>query len=182
MGHVVRRHRDNTPCQGETCAWKDQEGMHLQPQEFGIPMVWDVTAFTYDEAAEHLTRTFSGNGGLLPSIRHLNDQDHQVESWWFPEARLKHIDGNDNDAFELVHREDVNTERLLTLLDKVSAAEQDVNGRPGTMIDALKDALEEALGQLGVEACDTCFTPAMDSMKCPNLKRTCLDCCGEADH
>jgi hypothetical protein len=73
-------------------------------QEYGIPMIWDVTADSYERAAEHLARVFAGDGGLLPSVRHLDQDGCNVESWWFPEGRLKHIDGNDNDDYALVRQ------------------------------------------------------------------------------
>jgi hypothetical protein len=154
----------------------------LEPREFGIPMIWDVTAPSYEEAAQHLARTFAGDGGLLPSIRHLDDREHQVESWWFPEARLKHIDGNDNDDFVLVHQDRVASSDLHEHLELASRLYHDDNADHVTIVSALQSALQVALDQLGVDACDTCLNPHMDSERCPNLKRTCLDCCGEGDH
>jgi hypothetical protein len=154
----------------------------LEPREFGIPIVWDVTAASYEEAAEHLCRVFKGDGGLLPSIRHLDDKEHQVESWWFPEARLKHIDGNDNDAFNLVHLDGFAGRDLHDQLETCSQLYHDKDADPAALVSALQDALEEALERLGLDVCDTCLSPNMDTMKCPNLKRTCVDCCGEGDH
>lgn len=41
---------------------------------------------------------------------------------------------------------------------------------------------EDGLMPLQSRYCDGCQQPNLDSEACPNLKTTCVDCCGEGDH
>lgn len=73
-------------------------------QEFLIPVAFDVTAPDEETAARIVAETI-GSRGLLDTIRDASSREggeQMIESWWFPEARHKHIDGNDNDAMTLV--------------------------------------------------------------------------------
>lgn len=71
--------------------------------EFLIPVCFDVTAPDEQTAALTVARTI-GRDGLLGTIQDASrtGDDEQIESWWFPEAHHKHIDGNDNRAMTLV--------------------------------------------------------------------------------
>lgn len=75
--------------------------------EYLIPVAFDVTAPDEETAAKIVARTI-GRDGLLPQIQDASRDEHgdeQIESWWFPEAHHKHIDGNDNRAMTLVDDE-----------------------------------------------------------------------------
>jgi hypothetical protein len=73
-----------------------------------IPVAFDVTAPDEQTAAVIVARTI-GRDGLLDAIQDASRRgdDEMIESWWFPEARHKHIDGNDNAAMTLDHRNDL---------------------------------------------------------------------------
>lgn len=69
-----------------------------------IPVVFDVTA-PDEETAARIVAAVIGRGGLLGQIQDASrtGDDEMIESWWFPEARHKPIDGNDNAAMTLVY-------------------------------------------------------------------------------
>lgn len=74
--------------------------------EYLIPVAFDVTAPDEETAARMVAETI-GRGGLLGKIQteSWREDGSVIESWWFPEARHKHIDGNDNSAMTLVDDE-----------------------------------------------------------------------------
>lgn len=65
--------------------------------EHSIVVVFDVAAPTREAAAERLAEMYRRG-----SVHRGNLHAYGVEAWWFPEADLKHIDGNDRDAMRLV--------------------------------------------------------------------------------
>lgn len=65
--------------------------------EHQVVVVFDITAETREEAARRIAEMYRRG-----SVHRGNLHAYGVESWWFPEADLKHIDGNDNDAGRLV--------------------------------------------------------------------------------
>lgn len=73
--------------------------------EHQIVVVFDVTATDREAAARYLASALQ----VARAIR-----EHPIESWWFPEPALKHIDGNDNPGFTLVRTLDSGAEGCLT--------------------------------------------------------------------
>lgn len=69
-----------------------------------IPVVFQVTG-TGREQAAHLLHTLLTNWGEgindVPVLDERGAVTHPVESWWFPEASLKHIDRNTHEAQHL---------------------------------------------------------------------------------
>lgn len=141
----------------------------MPQQEHSIPVMFDVTAPSYEAAAQHLSNVMAGTGfGLLPDMRARGNDTHRIESWWFPEARLKPIDRNDNGAYHLVVDEyggDLD-DALAKVKDTASDDDDDE-------LQALRDALDVALTALNVdmhlafclrghgntECCDGCGLP-----------------------
>lgn len=67
--------------------------------EHGVVVVFDTYAPNHGKATREIH-------SLLASLHPaLFDIDSPVRSWWFPEARDKVIDRNDNDDMTLVHRD-----------------------------------------------------------------------------
>jgi hypothetical protein len=66
-------------------------------QNFTIPVVFEVAATTREQAAQVLHTRLSRADRLLTDaapLRELGDVFYPLEDRWFPEAELKHIDGN----------------------------------------------------------------------------------------
>lgn len=61
-----------------------------------IVVVFDVSADTREFAAHAVANIIGMNSKITPVGW------NGIESWWFPEGDIKHIDGNDNDAMILV--------------------------------------------------------------------------------
>lgn len=72
---------------------------------FSIPVMIDIEAPTREAAAQNIVDAI-GTTGLFDQMctasQAASGTKAGIESWWFPEAELKGIDGNDNDAFLLV--------------------------------------------------------------------------------
>jgi hypothetical protein len=66
-----------------------------QQLEHQVVVVFDVTAGSRLEAGEQIRKHLVQSKTRLATLK--------VESWWFPEADLKQIDGNDNAAMSLEH-------------------------------------------------------------------------------
>lgn len=76
-------------------------------QEFLIPVAFDVSAPDEETAARIVAQAIGGSG-LWERLQEASSReggDQMIESWWFPEAHHKHIDGNDNTAMTLVRDE-----------------------------------------------------------------------------
>lgn len=81
--------------------------------EYQITVIFDVTAPSRQEAAACICDglTMSATGpvlGFRPYFERRTVARHPgvvLESWWFPEVDLKHLDGNDNDPLHLEHDE-----------------------------------------------------------------------------
>lgn len=66
-------------------------------QKFTIPVVFEVAGTTREQAAQVLHALLSRGDRLLTDaapLRELGDVFYPLEDRWFPEAGLKHIDGN----------------------------------------------------------------------------------------
>ena len=61
-----------------------------------IVVVFDVNADTREQAADAVADTIGMNSTITPIGW------SGIDSWWFAERDIKHIDGNDNDAMVLV--------------------------------------------------------------------------------
>lgn len=89
---------DMADLHGDPNRW---EGESVPEQQ--ITVVFDVTAESREQAANALAYTIGYNSSITP-IGWTNKHG-TVESWWFPEGDIKHIDGNDNDDMVLVPRD-----------------------------------------------------------------------------
>lgn len=74
---------------------------YTYPEERGMPeqqiaVVFDVSSDNREEAANLVANVIGMNSDLCPV------GTNNIESWWFPESDIKHVDGNDNGAFALV--------------------------------------------------------------------------------
>jgi len=80
------------------------------PREYQIPVIIDVTAWSYDEAAETAVQALAQ--GRIPGRTHRpegmeNSRPCQVESWWTVERASKEADGNDNEHGVVVFEHDL---------------------------------------------------------------------------
>lgn len=67
--------------------------------EHQVVVVFDVTAVDEQQAAAALVAGLDSRAGGLSEVGALVERHGaQLESWWLPEARFKHLDGNDNTA------------------------------------------------------------------------------------
>ena len=84
--------------------------MSTDPREYQIPVIIDVTAWSYDEAAETAVQALAQ--GRIPGRTHRpegmeNSRPCQVESWWTVERASKEADGNDNEHGVVVFEHDL---------------------------------------------------------------------------
>lgn len=88
--------------------------MSHDPQEFQIPVIFDVTAYSREEAGDALVKILGGH--RLPGNRLLpHHQAPHIESWWTVEHVDKGHDGNDNEHGVVVFQHDL--DYLLGVLD-----------------------------------------------------------------
>lgn len=84
---------------------EDQSATPLLPKtEHQVVVVFDITATSQEVATAGLVRALSCADvrASLYGVAHTQSGGNaSVESWWLPEAQLKHLDGNDNGAFHL---------------------------------------------------------------------------------
>lgn len=76
--------------------------------EHGIAVVFDLTGPDRITCARALAIALSRGKGVLDQIDdavEAADLGAELQSWWFPEPDLKHVDRNDNGAFDLVPHE-----------------------------------------------------------------------------
>ena len=77
-------------------------GSEVDRREHQVLVAFDVTADSPWHAAWVVADALGqhGAGPHLADVMRL--RRGRLESWWLPEARFKHIDGNDNGTFRLV--------------------------------------------------------------------------------
>lgn len=74
-----------------------------EQRERGVIVVFDVTSRSHREAASCVASALE-----LPPTEFVGYEDghgNRIESWWFPEAGVKDVDGNDNADMTLVRRD-----------------------------------------------------------------------------
>lgn len=69
--------------------------------EYGVITVFDVTSPSLSAAARLVRDTLVAYEDLVGK----QDEESTIESWWFPEQEVKHIDNNDNADMTLVRRD-----------------------------------------------------------------------------
>lgn len=105
--------------------------MSTDPTEYGIPVIFDVTAYSREDAGQALVEILGGH--RIPGNRmRLDGRGTQtVESWWTLESVDKGYDRNDNDAGVVLFTEDA--DYLLTLLQRtdgtIDMTDRDRHGR-----------------------------------------------------
>ena len=74
--------------------------------EHQVAVVFDVRACSRDEAAAAVCDALAMYpGSRFQELLQIGTRDGgagEVEAWWLPEADVKHVDGNDRDAYHLV--------------------------------------------------------------------------------
>lgn len=83
---------------------------YIQQQEYGIPVIFDVTAGSREDAGNTLVAMLSGHN--LPGTR-LANGGGTIESWWTLEGIDKRFDRNDNDAGVVLFAEDLDYLHML---------------------------------------------------------------------
>lgn len=78
-----------------------QEEESEDGRERGVIVVFDVTSRSHHEGARGVAEVLSRYEVAGTAI----DHNTVIESWWFPEAGVKHVDGNDNADMTLVRRD-----------------------------------------------------------------------------
>src|SRR3954447_21061666 len=84
-------------------------------QEYGVPVIFDVSAHSRQEAGASLVVMLAGHNIPGSKITTKVDDGPVVESWWTLEAVDKPFDRNDNDAGVVLFDEDL--DYLLRLLE-----------------------------------------------------------------
>lgn len=96
--------------------------MSHDPQEFQIPLIFDVTAYSRDEAGDALVKILHGHQ-LPGNRRDEGPAPHaRIESWWTLEVIDKAHDGNDNEHGVVVFQHDL--DYLLALLVATGGTQQ----------------------------------------------------------
>lgn len=84
-------------CAGCTSDWQEQAEAEMQ-QEHMVTVVFDVVGAQSAEDAAVIVRDalrMREGDHFRAALTQVNSATRFVESWWFPEASDKHVDGND---------------------------------------------------------------------------------------